>query len=90
MTAPGRGVGFDRQTPASQHPPAAGWGWGDRQLNYETPVLKPLGTFAGLTQGQGGSCPDGAGRNVSQRGGGSIGGTSNVNCGPGPGGNPGL
>ncbi len=61
-----------------------------KAMEYETPVLRVLGTFAGLTMGQNGSCPDGAGRNVTQRGGGSIGGTSDVNCGPGTKGNPGL
>ncbi len=58
-------------------------------MEYETPVLKALGTFVGLTMGQNGSCPDGGGRNATQRGGGSIGGTSDVNCGPGTQGNPG-
>ena len=57
---------------------------------YETPRLRALGTFSGLTMGQNGSCPDGGGRNNTQLGGGSIGGTSNVNCGPGTQGNPGL
>ena len=54
-------------------------------MNYEKPALWMLGTFSGLTNGQAGSCPDGAGRNVAQRGGGSIGGSSSVECGPGTG-----
>lgn len=52
---------------------------------YRTPELSVLGTFASLTLGQGGSCLDGGGRNITQRGGGSIGGDSDVNCGPGTG-----
>ncbi len=56
-------------------------------MDYETPRLRLLGTFSALTMGAGGSCPDGAGRNVVQHGGGSIGGTSDVECGPGTGGN---
>ncbi len=58
-------------------------------MNYETPVLRVIGTFSELTRGVGGSCADGGGRNSTQRGGGSIGGTSDVNCGPGTRGNPG-
>ncbi len=54
-------------------------------MEYSTPELRLLGSFAGLTMGTGGSCPDGGGRNNAQLGGGSIGGTSDVNCGPGTG-----
>ncbi len=35
-------------------------------IDYETPVLRVLGTFGGLTMGVGGSCPDGGGRNNTQ------------------------
>lgn len=52
---------------------------------YVKPEVRTLGTFAGLTMGQNGSCPDGGGRNNTQLGGGSIGGTSDVECGPGTG-----
>ena len=55
-------------------------------MRYTTPELRVLGTFAGLTMGTGGSCPDGAARNNTQHGGGAIGGTSDVQCGPGTGG----
>lgn len=58
-------------------------------MAYRTPVLKRLGSFASMTLGEGGSCLDGGGRNITQYGGGSIGGESNVDCGPGTGGNPG-
>ncbi len=40
---------------------------------YETPRLRTLGTFSGLTMGQNGSCPDGAARNNNQLGGGAVG-----------------
>lgn len=60
-------------------------------MRYATPELRHFGSFVGLTKGVGGSCPDGGGiSNNTQLGGGSIGGTSNVNCGPGTGGNPGV
>ena len=52
---------------------------------YTTPELRRLGSFASLTLGVGGSCPDGGGRNNTQLGGGSIGGGSSVECGPGTG-----
>ncbi len=55
-------------------------------MEYQTPRLRLLGTFSGLTMGVGGSCPDGGARNVTQLGGGSIGGTSDPECGPGTGG----
>ena len=42
-------------------------------MKYYTPELRRLGSFATLTMGQGGSCPDGNG-NVTQVGGGSVGG----------------
>lgn len=57
-------------------------------MKYETPELRPLGSFAQLTMGANGSCADGAGRNAGQRGGGSIGGTSDIACGPGTGRTP--
>lgn len=41
-------------------------------MRYVTPELRNLGTFAGLTKGQGGSCPDGGGRNSTQVGGGVV------------------
>ena len=41
-------------------------------MHYETPILRVLGTFSGLTMGQNGSCPDGGGRNNTQLGGGSV------------------
>ncbi|MDQ3896907.1 MAG: lasso RiPP family leader peptide-containing protein [Actinomycetota bacterium] len=65
-------------------------GTGRAAMIYETPVLRFVGTISELTRGVGGSCADGGGRNNTQRGGGAIGGTSDVNCGPGTGGNPGL
>lgn len=65
-------------------------GIGGSIMNYQTPELRVLGTLGGLTMGVGGSCPDGGARNNTQLGGGSIGGTSDPNCGPGTGGNPGL
>ena len=52
---------------------------------YNSPELRGLGSFASLTLGMNGSCPDGGGRNNTQLGGGSIGGTSDVECGPGTG-----
>ena len=54
-------------------------------MNYETPRLRVLGTFSGLTMGSGGSCLDGGARNNNQLGGGSIGGQQSVQCGPGTG-----
>lgn len=39
-------------------------------MRYFTPELRNFGTFAGLTKGTGGSCPDGGGRNNNQVGGG--------------------
>ncbi len=56
-------------------------------MEYGAPELRFLGSFAGLTMGTGGSCPDGNLRNNTQHGGGSIGGASDPNCGPGTGGN---
>ena len=58
---------------------------------YETPELRVLGTFTGLTMGTGGSCPDGGGRNNTQHGGGDVGLPGSgpggpVECGPGTGG----
>ena len=53
-------------------------------MEYSTPELRVLGSFAGLTMGNNGSCPDGGGEN-DQLGGGSIGGSSSVECGPGTG-----
>jgi len=38
-------------------------------MEYKTPELRALGSFAGLTMGAGGSCPDGNGNN-NQVGGG--------------------
>ena len=55
-------------------------------MNYTTPQLRSLGSFASLTLGMGGSCMDGGGRNNTQLGGGSIGGQQSVQCGPGTGG----
>ncbi|HEV2068233.1 MAG TPA: hypothetical protein VGR26_02855 [Acidimicrobiales bacterium] len=55
-------------------------------MRYLTPELRNFGTFAGLTKGVGGSCPDGGGRNNTQLGGGSIEGETSVECGPGTGG----
>ena len=56
-------------------------------MQYETPVLRVLGTFGGLTMGNNGSCPDGNGDN-DQLGGGDInqpgsGPGGPVECGPG-------
>lgn len=42
-------------------------------MKYSTPELRPLGSFASLTMGQNGSCPDGNGRNNTQLGGGDAG-----------------
>ncbi len=58
-------------------------------MDYETPVLRVLGTFGGLTMGHGGSCPDGTGLN-NQVGGGDVnqpgsGPGGPVECGPGTG-----
>lgn len=36
---------------------------------YEKPVLRELGSFADLTLGMNGSCPDGNSNNVTQLGG---------------------
>lgn len=47
-------------------------------MDYRTPELRALGSFAGLTMGTGGSCPDGADRNNNQLGGG----LSGPPCGP--------
>jgi hypothetical protein len=38
-------------------------------MTYATPELRFLGTLAGLTMGQNGSCPDGGGLTATQRGG---------------------
>lgn len=38
---------------------------------YNTPELRTLGSFASLTLGNNGSCPDGGGRNNTQNSGGS-------------------
>lgn len=35
-------------------------------VEYQTPELRVLGSFASLTLGTGGSCPDGGGRNNTQ------------------------
>ena len=32
-------------------------------MRYEAPLLRSLGTLAGLTMGMNGSCPDGNGQN---------------------------
>ncbi len=48
---------------------------------YETPKLRALGTFSGLTMGQNGSCPDGGARNNTQLGGGVVGGPGGSPCG---------
>jgi hypothetical protein len=56
-------------------------------MEYMTPELRELGSFAELTLGTGGSCLDGAARNNNQLGGGDIGGEGDVECGPGTGGN---
>lgn len=42
---------------------------GKRTMDYETPVLRELGSFSELTLGMGGSCPDGGGFNDNQLGG---------------------
>ena len=55
-------------------------------MEYKKPVLRHLGSLASLTLGEGGSCYDGAGRNITQTGGGAIGGEGDVECGPGTGG----
>ena len=63
-------------------------------MEYITPELRALGSFASLTLGSGGSCLDGGARNNNQLGGGDIGvngppgsgpGTQ-IECGPGTGG----
>ena len=42
-------------------------------MYYQTPRLRGLGTFSGLTMGNNGSCPDGGSRNDdTQLGGGSV------------------
>ena len=46
-----------------------GLGPGGTTMKYKTPELRALGSFAGLTMGTGGSCPDGADRNINQVGG---------------------
>ena len=58
-------------------------------MQYTTPELRGLGSFASLTLGQNGSCPDGGGRNSTQRGGGTVGGPGTNQCGSssGPNGN---
>ncbi len=62
--------------------PQAGGDWRG-WMEYSAPELRFLGSFAGLTMGTGGSCPDGNLRNVNQRGGGSIGGQFDPHaCGP--------
>ena len=38
-------------------------------MEYETPELRELGTFAELTLGMNGSCPDGNANNITQLGG---------------------
>ncbi len=48
---------------------------------YVTPELRSLGSFASLTLGQNGSCPDGNGRNVNQLGGGNVIEGGNLPCG---------
>ena len=60
-------------------------------MKYFKPELRALGTFAGLTKGTGGSCPDGGARNNTQLGGGDVGQPGSgpggpVECGPGTGG----
>lgn len=50
-------------------------GW----MKYSTPELRFLGSLAGLTLGQGGSCPDGAGQNDTNLGGMSNCGISGMN-----------
>ena len=47
---------------------------------YITPEVRMLGTFAGLTMGNNGSCPDGNGEN-DQVGGGVVGGAGTDPCG---------
>ena len=41
-------------------------------MEYVTPELRRLGSFASLTLGENGSCPDGNGRNNTQLGGGNV------------------
>ncbi len=36
-------------------------------MDYQKPVLRSLGSLAGLTMGHSGSCPDGSGQNNSVR-----------------------
>ena len=60
-------------------------------MEYVTPELRKLGSFASLTLGTGGSCLDGGARNNNQLGGGDInepgsGPGTQVECGPGTGG----
>lgn len=60
-------------------------------MEYGTPELRGLGSFAGLTMGTGGSCPDGGSLNNTQLGGGDVnqpgsGPGGPVECGPGTGG----
>ncbi len=50
-------------------------------MRYVTPELRHFGSFAGLTKGTGGSCPDGGGRNTNQVGGGVVGGAGTDPCG---------
>ncbi len=38
-------------------------------MQYTTPELRKLGSFASLTLGENGSCPDGNGRNNTQNSG---------------------
>lgn len=57
-------------------------------MEYRAPELRLLGSFAGLTMGTGGSCPDGGARNNNQLGGGDVnqpgqGPGGPVECGPG-------
>lgn len=46
--------------------PPMGWKSGGPAVQYTTPELRKLGSFASLTLGVGGSCPDGGGRNNTQ------------------------
>ncbi len=50
-------------------------------MDYTTPELRMLGSFASLTLGVNGSCPDGGGRNVVQLGGGNVIEGGNESCG---------
>ena len=49
-------------------------------MRYMTPELRELGSFASLTLGNNGSCPDGNGEN-DQVGGGVVGGAGTEPCG---------